>query len=341
MKLLFISLFLLFSQATFSQNNGKALNKMSYYELWLMYFENYKKNPNQIIYAEKYLNKAKVEKNNLEIGRGLYLFAFTNYEKHDNVANSYLEESLYFAKKSKDNNLITTIYFDRAGILKKQLNFKEAIENFILANKYCVNEDYKFIIKLNIAVIKSENLGEIEEALQLYKKCYKYYTKKGTRDPKYSGFYQEILFDLADAYKAKKMTDSATFYNKLGYIEAKFCKDEEMLNLFILNEGANLVDKKEYQDALDSIKKAIPIMKKYKNLGNLLASYYYLGTIYENTKDTQKAVINYKKVNSIYKISKSILPEFIGGYKYLISYYKSTNNKANELIYRYKRLGRN
>jgi AraC-like DNA-binding protein len=333
MKLLFICLFLIFSQATFSQNNEKALDKMSYDELWLMYFDNYKKNPNQIIYAEKYLNKAKAEKNNLEIGRGLYLFAFTNYEKNDNVANSYLEKSLYFAKNSKDNNLITTIYFDRAGLLKKQLNFKEAIENFILANKYCVNEDYKYIIKLNIAVIKSENLGEIDEALLLYKKCYKYYIDKGIRKPKYSSFYQEVLFDIADAYKAKKMTDSATFFNKLGYIEAKFCEDEEMLNLFILNEGANLVDKKDYINALDSIKKAIPIMKKYKNSGNLLASYYYLGTIYENTKDIQKAVINYKKVDSIYKISNSILPEFIGGYKFLISFYKETNDKTNELIY--------
>ena len=74
-------------------------------------------------------------------------------------------------------------------------------------------------------------------------------------------------------------------------------------------------------------------MNKYKNTGNLLASYYYLGNIYENTKNYQKAVIYYKKVDSIFTITKSILPEFIGGYKYLISYYKNSNDKINELIY--------
>lgn len=317
----------------FGQSNYNGLNKLTYDELWLTFFKKYKANSNPQKYADAYLIKAKAENSDLEIGRGYYLYAFNCLEKNNDKAISYLERSLSYAMKSKDVNMITTIYFDIAGVKCNQLKYKEAVTNFILAEKYNKSPDLTYIIKLNIAVIKSENLGEIDEALQLYKKCYKYYVRKGTRIPKYNGFYKEILFDLADAYKAKKMSDSATYYNKLGYAEAKYSKDEEMLNLFVLNEGANQVIRKNYQIALDSVNKALPIMKKYNNIGNILASYYYLGKIYEGIGEKEKAILNYKKVDSIYVKSKKIGPEFVSGYKFLISYYKDKGDKINQLKY--------
>ena len=324
-------LVLLFPVLIMGQINNDHLNNLSYDELWLMFFKKYKTNSNQIKYAEAYLKKAKIQNSDLEIGRGLYLYAFNYIEQDDSRAIFFLEKSLIYAQKSKDYNMVTTIYFDIAGVKCQQLKYKEAIDNFILAEKYNSDPDYTYIIKLNIAVIKSENLGEIDEALSLYRKCYNYYKNKGTRIPKYNGFYQEILFDLADAYKAKKLTDSATFYNKLGYIEAQYSKNEEMLHLFILNEGANHVIRKNYRIALDSVNKALPVMKKYNNTGNTLASYYYLGKIYEGIGNKDKAVLNFKKVDSIYIKSKKISPEFVSGYKYLISYYNDKGDKINQL----------
>ena len=306
---------------------------MSYDELWLMFFKDYKTNSNQIKYAETYLNKAKIENSDLEIGRGVYLYAFNCIGKDDAKAISYLKKSLIYALKNEDFNMVTTIYFDIAGVKRHQLKYKEAIDNFILAEKYNSDPDYTYIIKLNIAVIKSENLGEIDEALFLYRKCYNYYKNKGTRIPKYNGFYQETLFDLADAFKTKKLTDSATFYNKLGYVEAEYSKNDEMLNLFILNEGANHVIRKNYKIALDSVNKALPIMKKYNNTGNILASYYYLGKIHESIGNKEKAVLNYLKVDSMYIKSKKILPEFVSGYKYLISHYNEKGDRVNQLKY--------
>ena len=277
------------------------------------------------------MSKAKIENSDVEIGRGLYLYAFNFFKTNNSKAISLLDKSLIYAKKTKDYRMVTTIYFDLAGLKCNQLKFKESIDSFILAEKYNSDPDYSYIIKLNIAVIKSENLGEIDEALILYKKCFDYYRTKGARLPQYNGFYQEILFDLADAYKSKMKTDSATYYNKLGYIEAKYSKNEEMLNLFILNEGANQVVRKKYKIALDSVNKALPIMKKYNNSGNILASYFYLGKIYEGIGNKEKAVLNYKRVDSMYIKFKKITPEFVSGYKYLISYYKNSGDKINQL----------
>jgi AraC-like DNA-binding protein len=176
-------------------------------------------------------------------------------------------------------------------------------------------------------------LGEVTEALKMYKECYKYYKNKNYRDEKYSVQFQNTLFAIADSYKGLKQIDSATFYNKYGYKEAKITHNEDFLYLFILNEGANLVIKKNYKAALDSIKKALPKMIAFKDEGNVLASYYYLGKAYEGLGQKDIAVSNYVKVDSIYKKRGFITPEFIGGYSFLISYYKDKGNQKKQLEY--------
>lgn len=317
----------------FGQNNQNELQKLSYQELWSVFFKGYNNNNIQIEYAKEYLKKAEKEQNEVEKGRGYYLLAVGIYEKHEKQSFIYFKKALFFAKKTNDKYIESTVYFDIAGIFQKQLKFKEAVNNYILAEKSNTDIDFSYILKLNIAVIKSEYLGEIDEALQLYKECYTYYIKNGIRNPKYNSFYQEILFDIADAFKAKKMIDSATHYNKLGIIEAQFSKDEQMKYLFTLNEGANQVLNKNYKTALDSINKAFPIMLKYKNKGNTLAAYYYLGKVYEGMNNESFAVKNYQSVDSMYLINKKITPEFVGGYSFLISYYKKKDDKVNQLKY--------
>lgn len=152
-------------------------------------------------------------------------------------------------------------------------------------------------------------------------------------NPKYSYAYQDVLFGLADAYKALNQSDSATYFNRLGYHESKLTKDYEYNALFVLNEGANLVEKKVYDIGIDSINKAFPKMIFYKNTGNVLASYYYLGKAYDGLGEKNKAVENFIKVDSIYNKTKRITPEFTSGYLYLISYFKNKKDKENQLKY--------
>ncbi len=330
-KILFFTLlpFILLGQ------NKNNFNNLSYDELRNTFLSEENNNQKKILIANAYLNKAKEENEDIQIARAYYMFAMTSFDNDDNKAIEYLDKAILYSKDLNDKGLPAVTYFQKARILQKQLRYKEAVNCFILAEKDSKykNPDYSYIVKLNLAVIKSENLGEVDEAMILYKECYNYYRANGCRKPKYSGFYQEILFDLADAYKAKKQIDSSTYYNKLGYIEAKYTKDEEMLNLFILNEGANQAANKNYKTALDSIKKALPKMISYKNEGNTLAGYYYLGKVYQGLNNKEKAIKNYKLVDSIYHKTKNISPEFVSGYNYLINYYKNNGDKNNQLKY--------
>ena len=324
------TLFLFIPFLVLSQNN---LDKLSYKELRIAFFKDYSKENNQLEYAKYYFEKAKREKNELEKGRSYYLLANSVYYDDLNLALTYFEKALDYSVKYNDIHIIPTIHYYIGGILQEQSKFKEAINHYILAEKTNNKEDFSYELKLNIAVIKSEYLGEIDEALQLYKECYNFYNLKDPRNPKYHNFYKEILFDIADAYKAKKTIDSATHYNKLGIIESEFSNDEEMKFLFILNEGANQVINKNYIIARDSINKALPVLKKYNNKGNTLAAYYYLGKLNEGLNNKELAFKNFYLVDSMYLANKEITPEFSSGYNYLIAYYRDKNDKENQLKY--------
>ncbi|CAA9198937.1 helix-turn-helix domain-containing protein [Flavobacterium collinsii] len=327
-----IVLLLLFSTFLSAQNFKKNLVKLSYKELKESFWNNEGNKNEQFEYANTYLNKAKRENNPIERARGAYLISLISVNE---VAVKYLDSAILYSKNLDDKKLPSYAYFAKAYILKEQFNYKEAIENFLIAERFAKKRDTDFYYetKFSIAALRSEELGQVNEALDLYKECFAYYKGKRTRTPQYSFSYQLVIFALADAYKALKQCDSATYYNKLGYRESAFTKDHHNNSLFVLNEGANMVMFKKYNVALDSINKAIPKIIFYKDYGNILASYYYLGKSFDGLGKKEKAVENFVKVDSMYKITKRITPEFIEGYPYLIKYYRDIGDKENQLKY--------
>jgi len=330
-KLLFC--FFIIPIVLFGQSKKNDLEKLPYDTLKKMYLDNGNNKSKQYEYAKIFLNKAKNNNEEIHIARAYYMFSLLNEDNKARLLDSVI-------KYSKNNtnyefNFPAIAYSEKAYILKSQFRFKEAIDNFILAEKYTKNRniDFYYRVRFSIAILKSEELGEINEALTLYKECLDYYKDKNVRSPQYSFAYQDVLFALADAYKALEQNDSATYYNRKGYFESKATGDKEYNYLFVLNEGANLISKKRFRSALDSINKALPKMIFYKNHGNTLASYYYLGKAYEGLGQSQIAAKNFIKVDSLYKKTKDISPEFISGYQFLINYFKEKNDKKKQFEY--------
>lgn len=305
---------------------------MSYKDLRKSYFD-IKNKPTQIVYAEAYLKKAQNENKPMQIARAYYMFSIMNKE---NKAISYLDSVIKYSKNENDPFFPVSAFCEKAIIYKKLCKFKEAMNCYLVAEKYAIdknkNEDHN-AIRLNIGVLKSEYLGEVNEAMIMYKQCLQFYKDKDIKSPENSNSYQKVLFTIADAYKAIHQTDSATYYNKLGYKEANATNNEGKKYLFILNEGATQILKKNYSVAIDSVKKALPKMIEFNSEMNTLASYFYLGKAYEGLNKKDLAVKNFIKVDSIYKKLNYITPEFIGGYQFLINYYKNNGNKEKQLEY--------
>jgi AraC-like DNA-binding protein len=326
-------LFLLFAYTFLSaQTSQKNFTTISYKKIKEYYWQNEGNQKRQLPIAHAYLIKAKKENNPVEKARGYFLLSLIS---ENNKALCYLDSAISNTKNLNDLKYPAYAYSGKGYVYKKQFMYKEAIDNFLIAESIAKknNPDLYFETKFSIAALRSEELGEVTEALNLYRQCFDYYKDKKIRNSQYSHSYQLVLFALADAFKALNQTDSATFYNELGYKESNFTKNYYTKALFILNEGANLVVKKKYTVALDSINKALPKMVFYKDGGNTLASYYYTAKAYEGLGNRLRAVENFLKVDSVYSITRRITPEFISGYPYLINYYKKNEEKENQLKY--------
>ena len=331
-KTVFLVLFPFF---LWSQSPTIKHSSLSYDSIDNNYFKeegNYQK---QLAWANVYLEKAQEDKKSIRKARGYYLVAILYYTDKPLKAIQYLDSVIKYSKNNSNKFFPAAAYCEKADLLLKQRKFDEALRNFNLAEQAALqtNIDYYYVVRNYIATTKSEEMGEVGEALKLYQECFNYYRTKDYRGDYYSWDYQNIIFGLADCYKALKNSDSTTFYNSLGYNEALITKNKEYQFLFTLNEGANQVDKKNYSAALDSIRKALPELIKVKNEINVLASYFYLGKAHAGLGNKSKAVENFIKVDSMYKIRKIITPEFVSGYSYLIDYCKQTGDKEKQLQY--------
>ncbi|MCG2612225.1 AraC family transcriptional regulator [Flavobacterium sp. SM15] len=331
-KLFYIMLFPLFLSGQSPKKN------YSYQDLWSAYFDNVKNVSKKEYYASMYLKKAKSDTDPIFKARAYYLFSLMNKE---DTAIKYLDSVVKYSINTNDDFFPISAYCEKAYILKKQFKFREAMNNYLIAEKYALKnkkEDYHKV-KFFIGVLKSEDLGEVKEALIMYRECLSFYIKKDIRGYQFSNLFQTILFAIADAHKALKQTDSATYYNEWGHREAIATDIERNKYLFVLNEGANQVLRKNFTVALDSINKALPKMKEYDDKMNTLASYYYLGKAYEGMNQKKMALKNYIKVDSMYKVTNNITPEFLGGYNFLINYYKENGDSKNQLNYLQRLMG--
>lgn len=195
------------------------------------------------------------------------------------------------------------------------------MENFNLAVKEVKNKDLDLYYRsrLDIATFISEHYGDVMEALPIYKECYNYSKNQKYTGNNFSYLHTNVLFCLADAYKSLKKTDSCSYYNRIGYKLALKTNDEYYKYLFVLNEGSNQINKKKYKIALDSINKSLPKFIEFKDSTNVIAGYYYRGKAYEKLGLKNLAVKNFQLVDSVYRKTKSIFPEFTDGYTYLVN----------------------
>jgi AraC-like DNA-binding protein len=317
------------------QNNFGHTQINSYNQLEDLYYGETTSLKDKVKYANLCIKKGKEEKSDIHIARGYCWLAMTFYERDDQRALKYLDKAIDYTRNSKNSKFPMVLYLEKADVLRRTKKFKEAINNYILAKKtnYSKSLDNDYNIKLNIAVINSNELGEVSEALILLRECYKYYDKKVLNDSKYSNVYCEVLFDISESFRTLKETDSASYYNKIGYSISRRINDSGMNNLFILSEGENQTLKGNYKNAIDSIKKALPKLKEEHDVGNILSAYYYLGKSYEGLKQKELAVKNFIKVDSIYFKDKRMIPEFLDSYQYLINHYRSVGNNKRQLEY--------
>lgn len=251
--------------------------------------------------------------------------------KNINKKMSYLDSAIRISENINNQRYPAAAYLSKGVINQESFNYEKALTNYNLALNYA--EKHKnhlqiFYVKYNIGILKND-IGEYNEALNVFKECYEMFYKENYN---HEVFFLSI-YGLSDTYNRLKKTDSASYFNKLGYNQSKKNQNNKWKNYFILMEGINLYNLENYQSSIDSIYNTIPFLTKAEDKINLSEAFYYLGKAYYSINKKEKGIEYLIKMDSIIQETKLILPEHRSAYKLLINHYKENNNIKNQLKY--------
>lgn len=326
----------LFSRAYSYQNIiniPDSLKKYTYEDLVNKFVKNHTNKELSIIYIQTLLQKGKNENNSNQTAYGYWrLGSIYSHYDDSNLAHKYLDSCIDLSRKKNLNHILARSYFTKADLYNISNEYRKELDFFLKAEKYYnkSNTEMGYLLSYNIGKLKYK-LGEYEDALNLFKKVQSYEVKKGayTKDKRQ---YLNTLYYLANAYSSNNLRDSTSIVIDEAYIIAKSLKDSTYITFTFL-EGGNQFYKGNYQEAQDSLHKAIPYLEKNNIYTELFMGYYFLGSIHQLKNQQSLAIKYYKKVDSLFVKYKLAIPDIRGTYENLIQYSKRENNILDQLHY--------
>lgn len=305
-------------------------------EKYWAYEEN---DPKALVYVNQYIKKAKSEKNYPELFQA-YKDAILYSEDQRMM---YADSALVAAKKSENEDLIGNAFLTKGSIYYfNQRKFQFALEEYLKAYEYLKDSKDEYLKYRNIyyiGVVKSY-LGYYDEALAIFQQCISFFETKIDGNIKKNLVFNntkgylnslhqaiicyQMLNKNAEAEKLLKKAAEKTPKTKEFYLETSY---------FTKSLGVSEFKKKNYKKAIYYFDKALPELIKVNDFTWASYIYFYKGKSYELLGDLNLEVENYRKVDSIFKENKFILPELRSNYEELIEYYRKDNNHKEELYY--------
>jgi len=279
-------------------------------------------------YAYTYFKKAIEANDSLLIAEGYEFLSYTVFLEPKE--EYYIDKAIAYSKNLKGYFMPAMAYYIKAGIKSEKNNFKEQLDYLLLAHEAAVkgrNSGLVSQVKYDLGVLKNR-IGEYEEALDYAKDRWDYVKNK-----KLNTVYLSSLFLLSVTHSFANYLDEATEYNQQGVMLSKRIKNESYYAKFILLEGVNQYFKKNYAVSIDSLKKAIPQLKKDELTKNVAASYMYIGKSYIFLNKEKEGIRYLKKMDSIFNKVGHLLPFTRDGFKDLIRHSKKKNNLEEQLYY--------
>ncbi|WP_024768420.1 AraC family transcriptional regulator [Aquimarina macrocephali] len=315
-----------------------SLIKLEYKGIRERFYDLIKTNStNAGLYAEAYLQKGKNDKDALKITTGLY---FTSQLYPDDFEKRiiYIDSAISMVKKTNNHEKYLVILKNYKGTVYETAAFfdialDDYLESLELAKKTKFSI-YISIIQHNIAIVKRK-FGKHEEAKLLFKKCLKYEKLNIGKQLNDSIGYLITLSELVTTYRQNKELDSAYIINNEGM---KMADQKPIQVLFRLNEGILQYYDEEYKNAIKKIDRVVYELLKPENEAyfenyNLMDAYFFLGKSYDALSKREVGVTYYKKIDSLLQKTNYLIPKTRSAYLEIIKYYKSIDDKNNQLYY--------
>ncbi len=311
--------------------------ELNFQELYDRFYETRKKDStNAKLFAKAYLQKGKNLDSVLEISDGfLYLSTLckSDYEKRI----LYVDSAIDIVKNTWHVQQTAFLLTHKGFITQEKGSYDKALEYYLEGLSHAETKNISFYIPIlqgNIASLK-RRLGKYEEAKFLYKKCLIHEKSIVNKEPEDSIRYLLVLSDLITTYRLNKEIDSSSYFYKQGH---RMSLNNDIKSLYLIHEGIFQYYDENYQIAIKAIKRGVDkfLKSKYRSTygdHNLINGYFFLAKSYKELSNNELAILNLKKIDSIVQKSNNLISESRPAYLEIINYYKSTNDKNNQLYY--------
>ncbi len=288
------------------------------------------------LFTKAYLQKAKNLDSISEMARGYHSISYF-FTDNPEKQFMYLDSSITLVKNTKHVLQTGVIYMTKGLYTQNRGNYTKALEYYLEGLEYAKKKNTLVYISLfssKIADLKRK-LGKYNEAKPLYKKSIQYEKTQFGKKVNDSIRYLLFLNHLVSTYRLNKEIDSAYYFYNQG---EKMAQGSDIKGAYTLNKGILKYHDNDYYNAITLINQGIKEFlncKWPKTYGyyNLIDGYFFLGKSH-NALDQKEIAINYfKKIDSIAKVADYLISESIPAYPEIINYYKSINDKDNQLHY--------
>lgn len=330
-KLSPIFIFLFLTSTLWSQKTALDSLKLKTYDELKYVIEDTKDKDLKLNCIQIFLEKAKKEQNIIEIAEGYKYKSLNTYP--DSLSLIYADSIITLTKNINDIKFPASAYTIKGNVFFELGDYKKSLDQYLIAIDLAKknNNQIQFItLKFNIGLLKN-NLGERKEAQKIFKSYLDQIEKENGNSPEN---YIKGLYAIADSYTYSKESDTADVYIKKGIYYALKSNNNYLYSYFILTSGINNYFKKDFTNAIDSLRKAKTLLKLNDfEQTRIATSDYYIGkSLYElNRKD--ESLIYFSKVDSLLHITKDVTPELIDSYNYLIEDSKITKNLKSQVRY--------
>ena len=329
----FFLIFYVFSQLLYSQQK----NERGFSEIRKTYEKMDIDNIRAMSEVRLYIQKAKKESNFPKLIQGYRdarQFDFNNKMKY---ADSAINVSLKYGSRddiSKDYLSKGIIYYFY------QKKYKFALDEYLQAYRYSKgskDEYHRYKVIYHMGIVKAY-LGYYEEALEHFRNCISYFRSKSkerlhdNEKFNYKKAYFNSLHQMTVVSRYLKDFNKSDSLGKVGYDLTLNDNDFDLENSYFLKcIGISKFNQKNYSGAKTDLEQSLPIIIKRNDFAWTSVIYYYLGRIYHEQNNSEKAILYFNKIDSIFQRQGFILPEVYESYNYLIDHYKKTD--INKQLY--------
>ncbi|CAM1363517.1 putative TPR repeat protein-containing protein [Tenacibaculum xiamenense] len=262
---------------------------------------------------------------------GKYYLA--DIKNDDDLYLNYCDSLIKACKTDPSRDFPSAIYLEKASFFFHKGLTKFSIKELASAKKELSsikNDSLENLLFVWLGLVKNY-AKQNNEAIYYYKKALQYAKNKNYLHKNH--LYLSLPANIADEYQNINQLDSANKYINEAIELYRLNKADLFLGLSLLIKGKIYMKEKKYLQAIESLKKSIPVLIEDENYKTLILVYVRIARCYQAINDKDLSLKHHSNADSIYNVRKIKNRSLNYTFSFLANYHKNQGNLKKQLHY--------